>query len=358
VGPLIEVVTWRDGLVAVAPDSDRNGQAVIATLGTRDGTTWRRRSGIPFTGAVHALVADGDVLYLAGWDDGPTILRSTDGGRTWTRTDDAGLLTDEAGAADPFATLDVRGLARGPAGLVAVGSRVHGTDGSESGVAWASPDGIAWRRVAATDRPLLAVASDAARYVAVQGSAIASAGDGGPSASASPTAAVTSGIVSSADGAAWEGASIDLGPGGRIDGVVALGSGGFLAWGVAPGAGGGDGASPVPVGVDSLVPAVWSSADGRSWTREPDLPGAASGLTQVRRLGSGTQAVAAGRDDAGAPAAWIRLTDGGWSRERIARGARSCVRDVAILGATMVAIGGSCQAATPSGRVWTTTVGS
>jgi hypothetical protein len=382
VGPALHAVEARGELIAVALDSDRRGQTVLVTLASADGGSWTRRSVVPLTGSVSDLVADRRALYLVGWDEGPRVWRSTDAGRTWRPADPATLALRSDGGADPAASLDVRAIARGPAGLLAVGARGDAADGPAGGVAWRSANGRAWQRAGEVEVPLLALAADPSIYVAVASGAADPGGlpDGAVSASPDPAGSDPAGsippgtgasaaggsstIVWSTDGVTWTPAAIEPGPGGEIQGVVRLRPRGFLAWGVAapadtpgaasPGAPASPGAAASGTG---SVTAAWSSADGRTWQREPDPPGGTpGGWSSVRSVEGGALVLAVGRATEPGGWAWVRLPDGTWRQDVISADPRSCVRDVGSVRAILVAVGGACGAAVPSGGAWTSPI--
>ncbi|GLW62426.1 hypothetical protein Arub01_06700 [Actinomadura rubrobrunea] len=120
---------------------------------SRDGGTWSAAAPPPLpsgivSGAFHQVVARGDLLVGFGW--GSTAQApgaparwlaftgvSTDGGRTWRTSVPPGA---EQGA-------EITSSAVTPKGFAAAGT--VGRPGAQDAAMWASPDGVAWRRVPA-----------------------------------------------------------------------------------------------------------------------------------------------------------------------------------------------------------------
>jgi hypothetical protein len=143
----------------------------------------------------------------------------------------------------------------------------------------------------------------------------------------------------STDGATWTDATAEIGSMETIEGVTALLDTGFVAWG-----------RPLD---DPAAPAIlWTSPDGRAWTRQAADPALVKAdLAEVRSLEGGALVMAVGGRPTGA-FSYPWLGDA-WRRDRIRRGATVCVRDVASVNAILVAIGGTCGAARQRGRAWT-----
>jgi photosystem II stability/assembly factor-like uncharacterized protein len=123
---LEKVVSTDPGIVAIGSRCEAEGDCERIVLATTDGMTWTERGRLPDdVDLVADLVADGGALYLVG--DRPvsraSVWRSTDGGGTWALVDpDAFPGSDGRPRRDRPDGIDdtsVRGLARGPAGLVA-----------------------------------------------------------------------------------------------------------------------------------------------------------------------------------------------------------------------------------------------
>jgi hypothetical protein len=332
-GVLEAAVTLGEEVIALAPATTRQGQTVIRVLATGDGSTWTRRGRIPLTGDVTDLFADGTTLYATGWDEGATIWRSDDAGRTWAvPPDQAPFAGDADGQPGTPEGADILAITRGPAGLLAVGRSTDLDTLQRRAAAWRSADGLAWERLAAvaTLPPFHALAADATTYVVV-GSSITAP-------KTAPGADVPV-VRWSTDGATWTDATIELGAMESIDGVAALPGAGFLAWGRPL-----DGAAAPAI--------VWASPDGRAWTRQPaDLALAGADLAQIRSLEGGALVMAVGGRPTGAFSfPWL---GDAWRRDRIRRSAATCVRDVASVRAILVAVGGTCGGSRQQGRAWT-----
>jgi len=332
-GILEHMVTLGPEAIAMAQVTDAQGQTRVRVLATEDGWSWVRRGTIRLTGSVNALLADGTVLYAAGWDEGATIWRSADAGRTWATSADPGPF---AGGADGLPGTDegaeVAAIGRGPGGLLAVGEAVDPDTLGRRAAVWRSADGLAWERVAEAGvwPSFHVLAADASTWVVIGSSS---------GAATSPAGADAPVLRWSADGATWTDAGAEVGAMERMDGVTALPDGGFLAWGArldAP-------AAPV---------LTWWSTDGRSWDRGADDPAlGGADLASVRSLEGGSQVVAVGGVPRGAYA--FPLLGAAWRRDRIRVRTSLCVKDVASVRAILVAVGGSCGGDRQRGRAWT-----
>ncbi len=332
-GMLEHAVTLGEEVIALAPTTTRHGGTRLRVLASPDGSHWTRRGGIPMTGDVADLVADGATLYAVGWDERATIWRSDDAGRTWSTPVDGAPF---AGGADGRPALDegaqVEAIARGPAGLVAVGSVIDPDKLARRGAAWRSDDGLAWVRIAEAGAlpPLHDLAADTTTYVAL-GSSIGAA--------ESPMGADVPVLRWSVDGVTWTDAGAPIGSRESLLGVTALPEAGFLAWG-----------RPLD---DQAAPAViLTSADGRTWSRMPDDPTLAEArLAEVRALDGGAVTLAVG----GLPTGAHVFTDvaGTWRRTPVRPGGAMCIRDIASVRAILVAVGGTCGAPRQHGRAWT-----
>ena len=121
---------------------------------------------------------------------------------------------------------------------------------------------------------------------------------------------------------------------------VERGAAGLIALGTAVAVGG---------AVAEGRPAVWSSADGRTWTEPVELPlptpaPAVVGADAVTRFGEGFVAVGEAVTEAGIVGlAWTSVDGRSWTVDRIAAGA--CPADVASRGSLIVAVGtiGPCH---------------
>jgi hypothetical protein len=268
-----------------------------------------------------------------GWDEGATIWRSDDAGRTWSvPVDQVPFAGDADGEPGTTEDADVAAIAVGPAGLLAVGQATNPDTRQRRAAAWRSADGLTWERLAdvANLPPFHAIAANAATYVVV-GSSITSA--------TSPLGADTPVLRWSEDGATWTDATIDVGPMESMEGVTAIPGSGFLAWGR-------------HLDTTNLPAIAWTSADGRAWLRSaPDPSLGRARLAQVRALEGGALLVGVG----GVPnGAWsFTLAEDGWRRRVMRATSRACARDVASVNAIIVAVGGTCQGSRQRGRAWT-----
>lgn len=303
------------GLTALVPVS--GGKTAVLTSG--DGATWRQVADLPggraFTGA--ALAPQGPVVT--------------------GRVGDQAYLT-VAGASDVnlAAVPDALHTQRAVAGITAVPGEVVAV-GSAGGRAalWTSPDGSAWSRVALpapsghgaqslTDAvhgprgwlagvvPML-TSQDGRTWRPVTGAKALGGAFRPAAAAASGSAYVVVGRASSSAGAAyskdlrsWSSArgadkkdlaGVPAAPTWMTD--VVAGQGGFVAVGGRTGKGG-------------SVPAVWTSPDGRTWTRTatpPALPAGATSAMLTRVVARGGVLVATG--EAGTSAFAAVSSDGG-----------------------------------------------
>ncbi|MFN8621830.1 MAG: sialidase family protein [Chloroflexota bacterium] len=336
-GILGHAVTLGDEVIAIATGTDKHDQAVARTLATKDGNRWRKRGQIKLVGSINDLIADGDTLYAVGWNEGAAVWRSTDGGKTWTRPKDAAPFAGSAdgGGGDDQAASAVA-IAKGPAGLLIVGSVTDPVTLARRGAAWRSADGTTWERLpgAAALPPFRGLAADGTTYVAVSATS---------GLAMSPFGADASRLRWSTDGATWTAATVDLAGGESVDGVTALEGGGFLAWG-----------HPYGPEVAAGSPAItWTSTDGRNFTRgSTDAALAGADLAVIRSLEGGALVMGVGGAPEGAYA-FPSLGDA-WRRDTIRPGGQLCVNDVASVKAILIAVGGACGAKKATGRAWTT----
>ncbi len=202
--------------------------------------------------------------------------RSVDG-VTWTKIPSTDA-TEVGGPVAEGPQTGMNDIAGGADGFVAIGYAAVGGGGGLRAAVWHTTDGTEWDRVA--DVP----AFDNARPVSVARTARGWIIGGAVFESDGPRAA----LWSSTDGRAWE--RIPDGPGMAI--------GGYLPTNTEPLAGGirdlavrGDTVVAVGSSCDAqgsgCVPAVWTSVDGRSWDREPDVPDAPGDLVLVASIDSG-----------------------------------------------------------------------
>ena len=201
--------------------------------------------------------------------------------------------------------VDVRGLAAGPQGLVAVGGR-----GDDAAI-WASVDGTAFAAVDAASSGLAGPGRQRLEAVTVLGSGatarfVAVGGDSGVTGTA---AELDAAVWTSANGRDWARAPHSRtqlgGPGDQLMESVAPGGPGL----VAVGRSGDDGA-------------VWTSPDGLVWTRvdSPALTGAAGSVRRVRAVAAISGGLVAVGSETGAdlierPVVWAASADGtAWAR--------------------------------------------
>lgn len=288
-----------------------------------------------------AIVAVGQVFDANGGS--PAAWTSPDG-QSWKRLNvprgdgGAGQLSD---------------VVAGPEGLVAVGWRDDG--GQNRGAILTSPDGSTWTPAPAFDdgdssTQFNAVAHGAAGYVAVGTS---QGGDPG-----SPGMAWTS-----PDGRIWTRAGAGLGPPPGSDpslGGLFVGINDVVAGDAIPG-------GPVFVAVGSFQSrsssggAIFSSLDGRTWSRAPDDP-ALDSIDFVSVVEWAGGLAAAGNVYAGGRshpviwmtrdgASWAPMEDADLTHVRSGDLNNAFVSDLASEGSGLVAVGGAFAAFAPVGAV-------
>jgi hypothetical protein len=180
-----------------------------------------------------------------------------------------------------FAYVDLTGVARLGARLVAVGS--DNRSEGPSFVAWTSADGRTWQPVAGTGQFKVSPGAVAATSEAI----VATAGDGT--------------VLRSTDGLDWEVVASPALHGWMLD-IVGSGAD-FVGVGAGP-AIGEEGSPPPPT-------EAWTSPDGRTWRLSVLQPSSIGWLQLV--VGHGRDYVALG--DAGGPTFAYRTTDGQtWTR--------------------------------------------
>lgn len=318
------------GLVAVGqsgPGEDGEGRAAVWT--SPDGVAWSR---VPHDEAVFgravmsSVTAGGPGLVAVGTSDEAAVWTSADG-VVWSRVPDDQAVFGSRGGAPYVAMKSVK--AGGP-GLVAVGIEGHPHGPNVIAAVWTSPDGFTWSRVTHDEAvfgrgedghhtEMRSVAVGGPGLVAVGGSWFGEDGQQGGAA-----------VWTSVDGSTWSRVPHDeVVFGGAMNGVAAGGPGmvavglddqGAAVWTSSDGFtwsriphdeavfGGAEmstvtagGRGLVAVGWDGPGAAVWTSVDGIVWSRvphdealfdthEPDLP-----LLEMRSVAvSGTRLVAVG----------------------------------------------------------------
>jgi hypothetical protein len=182
-------------------------------------------------------------------DSDVTVTTASSDGIHWT----AGRTLPKAGIGSQ---VGISGVVEGPKGLLAVGRFGRGTCGGTPtvDVLWGSTDGLTWSRV-----PLPADFANSSVYTL-------DAGSSGYIATGVLKDGATTAVWVSTDGRSWRRAPMPKSAAGTVfvDGATAF-AGGFVL----------SGAQQIQLGCGESVqvPSVWSSADGKSWTR-PTLPGA------------------------------------------------------------------------------------
>jgi hypothetical protein len=260
----------------------RVGNDAAAWVSDDAGITWERAPAIdalhePPAAVMTSVSTKPDGGYVAGGWTGlftqpvRALFWTSPDGLTWTRgAEDPGL--DDA---------RVLAIARGPSGLVAVGTT--GIEGRPTGsAAWTSTDGHRWERV--TDAPTL----EAGLMLGL------STGGHGFVAVGSDLDAEQAAVWRSTDGRDWQAAG---------------GQSSFDNYGLKISMADVTAAGPGLVAVGHFLfgtqfpeGAVWSSPDGVSWTRAPDVPALGQGRLQAV-IGDGERVVAVGT--VGAPDSYI-----------------------------------------------------
>jgi hypothetical protein len=255
---ILALTAYGDGFVAVGEDLSFDGPVDGAIWSSRDGIDWTRLPTEPSVlgdAAVESVAAWGSRLVAIGVpringnapDGTAAIVWISDDGRHWQR------IGDEDG---PFGAVRIGGVTGSASGFVAWGSD------DRDGVVFQSPDGTSWTAIDSGDlfheAAIRAVARSGEGFVAV-GAHLPPPDNGvvGPDLS-------TPAAWWSADGAAWQAASVDPGGNGRVSGLgsVLAGSAGLIALG-----GGGCRGCIRPA-------ALWRSTDGRWWVHVgDDFPG-------------------------------------------------------------------------------------
>ena len=215
----------------------------------------------------------------------------------WTR-----LAVDEAVFGGPGGQV-VRGVARGDAGVVAVGYDDSG--GELDAAVWVSPDGATWTRIPHDEEIFGGAGSQVMWAVAAGGPGLVAVGsdDSGGDQDAA--------VWTSSDGASWTRVAHD---------EIALGGPSWQEMYAVVGTGGGlvaVGASDVAGGADA---AVWTSTDGLTWTRVPLNLSALGGLSDQVMTGvvaTDGGLVAVGVDWSGGDqdaAVWTSRDERTWTR--------------------------------------------
>lgn len=297
-----------DAFVAVGSSTDRSEIGRAAAWVSDGAGGWKRAPDLPDLG--NSSGSGGTAMSAVAWGQGKWVAGGVEfnesvgqDGVTWTSPD--GFNWSRATLPDPG--LGIMGLVAGGPGFVAVGSSesVEGEllPGAHSGI-WTSVDGTIWTRV--PDGPIFAnsfinaVVNGGPGVVAV-GSTIDPIDTNGVFAPA---------IWTSADGLTWtkEATPTDPNPWtsvvgtlqGRVISNIVATPEGFVAVGVEFGL--------TPTNLHRA--AVWTSADGRSWTRVPHDPVFDGGEDSSARFGMraiyliGARLIATGSTPSG-PTVWV-----------------------------------------------------
>ena len=314
VGDLVmsSVAAGRLGLVAVGRDDP-----VAAVWTSADGVNWSR---VPdeesvFSGegntVMLSVTAGGPGLVAVGSDSKRAVVWTSVDGLTWSR-----VPHDEAifgGDLNPI----MNDVTAGGPGLVAVGSDCAGlcTDASpHSAAVWTSVDGVSWSRVPHDEAVFGGEGIQAMESVAAGGPGLVAVGADNPD-----DFGYTGAVWTSVDGLTWSRVPDDEEVFAHAQiGSVSAGGPGLVAVGFG---------SNSDLGPNGLSAAVWTSIDGRSWSRVPhdEAVFGGEGLQAMEGVTAGGPGlVAVGRDcpnrclgsstgDAAAPV-WTSVDGVTWSR--------------------------------------------
>lgn len=330
------------GLVAVGSDfggTDSNAAVWISP----DGLAWSRVPhdeavfGGPGSQSMAAVVAGGPGVVAVGSDDAggdrdAAVWTSPDG-VVWSR-----VPHDEAvfgGAEDQKMT----SVAAGGPGLVAVGVDAPGGDWNVA--VWVSSDGVAWSRVPHDEAALGGPEGQSVRRVAAWSGGLVAVGQ------ASAAGEYYAAVWTSADGIAWSRVPHDEavfgGPGTQAAAWVVPFGAGLVAVGIDGPAGGFDAA-------------VWTSADGVTWSRVTDHGAVFGGdgsqmAAAVVAVGGGL--VAVGQDELPPNvdlAVWVSSDGLTWSR--VPHDEAVFGRPIDLRGVSAVAGGPGVVVVDGGGAVW------
>lgn len=248
----ITVRGWSGGFIALeqSPGSDDKGNellVIIRAAQSTDGLRWSAPTTLEtgFAGnlAIASIVESPGGLLALAYPYGDTCGGPESVAAMWSSSD--GLRWHRLAMPNDFGSGQVRTVAGGPAGFVALGVRSDSTQ-----AIWTSPDGRAWTRgklprVSSGTLALDEVASVEGGFVLV-GSVLGEEGCGGPG-------HVRFATWFSRDGSAWTRTNL---PGAVPDPTATVHVqpllGRVLAYQILPG--------------DETSPLAWTSADGQSWT--------------------------------------------------------------------------------------------
>jgi hypothetical protein len=277
----------------------------------------------------------------AGWigvaigGQGARTVHSDDGVRWVLDPGDPGLV-----AARPDHLNLALGIAHGPAGLVVVGTSANGDSSGGDVRAWRSTDGQHWQaalRISGDpNAEMNAVIGGAPGYVAV-------GSDGFPGASTLQSGSRGAAVWTSADGSSWTRVANQAGFGGAMMTGIAPTETGYVAWG-----------ENLPMaGAPALQPPIWTSTDGRSWTRangptfarDVFFPLGGVIVEPDRWVAVGTRNASDAEGGGFRPAAWVSTDTGRtWTAAPVEGSASGVapsgyVHDFAAVGTDLIAIG-------------------
>jgi hypothetical protein len=340
------------GLIAVGEAwSGGHGDAAVWT--SPDGRVWSR---VPHDETafgdktMRSVSAGGPGLVAVGYGDGGAVVWTSPDGRVWSR-----VPHDEAVFGGPEGQSMSSVTAGGP-GLVAVGW-VGDTlaEGDQDAAVWTSPDGWVWSRVPHDEavfggprwQEMTSVTAGGPGLVAVGYDASGSDGH------------LVAAVWTSLDGGVWSRVPHDEavfgGPGHQWMWSVTAGSPGLVAVGEARSDDGGS------------VAAVWTSVDGRVWSRVPHDEAVFGGrgsqvMWSVTAGGPGLVAVGQAQSGVGhgGAAVWTSTDGRVWSRVRHDKAVfgDKTMRSVTAGGPGLVAVGGDwSESGGGVAAVWTSADG-
>jgi len=343
---LAAAVKVNGTLVAVGHD-ESGGTDDAAVWTSSKGTRWERVQSDAFVNSGEErmdgiAVVDGVVVAvgaeIAGGDTDAAAWTSSDEGTTWQRVDPI-----TSGLHEPGNQLLHR-VVRGPAGLVAMGHAVTGESIDAS--VFESPDGIEWTRHSTPSfggpghEEMFDAATFGEELIAV-GFRTTDAGD-------------KDAAVWVESGGAWS----------RIDQDALRGAGEQQMNAVLPA-----GPGLVAVGTDDsgggVDAAVWTSTDGRTWTRVPHVEATFGGRgTQWMSALSvfGKTIIAAGYSETAAGdtngAIWLSTDGTNWTRQGpiasspLGGQGRQRINGLVVMGQKLVAVGSETRSFDDQGAVW------
>jgi hypothetical protein len=333
---MFAVASGGPGLVAVGYDGPAGGMDG-AVWTSADGVVWSRLSdSVAFGGdgdqQMWSVTAGGPGVVAVGSDEMSAAVWTSADGVDWSRVpDEEGVLGGEDESI-------LRGVVAGGPGLVAVGC-----DGGDAAV-WTSTDGMTWTRVP-SDEAVFGGSDNACMYsVAVGGPGLVAVGDDGPDGDKDAV------VWTSVDGIAWSRVAHDEqafgGAGTQQMRSVTAGGPGLVGVGYDESGGDADAA-------------VWTSADGITWTRVPHDEELFGGeetqqMWSVTAGGPGLVAVGAGSGNA---VVWTSTDGLSWTEvpydDAVFGGeGRRVIRGVTVGGLGLVGAGFEGAVGTMDAAVW------